>query len=309
MADDQTGQPAPSIGSMSMEQLIAVSIAGAQAMQGGSSTKVEDMPLIPLWKTRPVSSSQGSGRVAPTGPLAGNVNPIWLKPKPSGAGSSAAADREIGGGADTSYSTMDAAEVHWMEMSQDDRMEFASLAEKAGLWKKSLGPDALAQAWAKSVGWAGKYNHLHQDDQSKWISPFEAATNMAISGLADEDQSHDGFSTESVVQQFNVSQLTSQARQILQSELGRNPTDSEMKAYTAAVNAAARANPQVRTTHQDLGWDGTPNGDSQAVVAGGVDPAEIIQGMAQGTQESADFKTAAMYLPALQQAIGASIHL
>ena len=299
----------PTLADIDVNQIIAA----AQAAAGGATDSVKDMPLIPLWKVRPPASV---GMGAPSGagssaaadreisaahpPLAGNANPIWVTGKQQGL---MATPEE--------YATMDAAEGQWMDMSTADRMEFAAAAEKAGLWKKSLGADALFQAWAKSVGWAGKYNHLHQDDKSKWLSPFEAVTKMQIAGMADDDQAHDGFSTETVIQQFNVSQLTSQARQILQNELGRNPTDSEMKAYTAAVNAAARANPQTRSTQVELGPDGMPvqGGDSTSVVTGGVDPQEIIQGMAQGTQESADFKAASMYLPALQQAIGAAIHM
>ena len=280
-------------------------IAGAVAGQTSGSTSMEDIPLIPLWKVRPAAApkkSTGGGAgssaaadraVADKPPLAGNANPMWVTGSPAMTGND--------------YSTMTAAEGHWMDMTSDERLEFAAAAEKAGVWKKSQGADALFQAWGKAVGWAGKYNNLHKDDKSKWLSPFEAVTNMAIAGMADDDQSHDGFSTEQSVQQFSISQLTSQAKQILQNELGRNPTDSEMKAYTAAVNAAALASPQMVTQQQTDNPDGSTS--TSRVVNGGIDPNAIIQDMAQGTQESDDYKTAAMYLPALQQAIGATIHM
>lgn len=284
-----------------VNQIIAAAQAQAQQGQAGS---IEDIPLVPLWKVRPATAVTGKGGSSGAGssasadraisdkpPLAGNVNPMLLVSQPTG----------------NDYSTMTAAEGHWMDMSSEERLDFAAAAEKAGVWKPSQGADALFQAWGKAVGWAGKYNNLHQDDKSKWLSPFEAVTNMAIAGMADADQSHDGFSTETSIQQFTTSQLQSQAKQILQSELGRNPTASEMKAYTAAVNAAARANPQMVTQQQTDNMDGSQSTDR--VVTGGIDPNAIIQDMAQGTDESADFKTAAMYLPALQQAIGASIHM
>jgi len=286
-----------------VNQIIAAAQAAAQQGQSGS---IEDIPLIPLWQVRPASSAKKSGTGGGAGssaaadralsdrpPTAGNVNPIWQTVAQPLAGND--------------YSTMTAAEGHWMDMSAEERMAFAAAAEKAGVWKKSQGADALFQAWGKAVGWAGKYNNLHQDNKDKWMSPFEAVSNMAIAGLADDNQSHDGFSTQTSIQQFSVQQLQQNARQILQQELGRNPTGSEMKAYTAAVNAAARANPQMVTQQQTLNSDGSQSTDR--VVNGGIDPNEIIQGMAQGTQESADFKTAAQYLPALQQAIGASIHM
>src|SRR5690242_2536216 len=180
-------------------QLLAEKMASKGAATGSTP---EDQPIIPLWKVRPASpvakstgptgagSSAAADRTypAPT-PLAGNVNPMWVTGKPANG---------------NDYSTMAAAEGHWMDMSPEDRMAFADAAEKSGMWKKSLGADALYQAWAKAVGWAGKYNTLHSDDKSKWLSPFEAVTNLAISGLADGNQSHDGFSTEQTVQQFSM---------------------------------------------------------------------------------------------------------
>lgn len=286
-----------------VQKIIADAVAASG--QGGSGANAADLPIIPLWQTRPanaapkVAGKSGAGSsaaadrvIADKPPLAGNVNPMWVTGKPATG---------------NEYSSMTAAEGHWMDMSTDDRMAFAKAAEKAGVWKPSQGADALFQAWGKAVGWAGKYNNLHQDDKSKWLSPFEAVTNMQIAGMADNNQSHDGFSTEATVQQFTTGQLQSQAKQILQQELGRNPTDSEMKAYTAAVNAAARANPQQVTQQQTLNPDGSQS--TSRVVNGGVDPNAIIQDMASGTQESDAYKSAAVYLPALQQAIGAFAHL
>lgn len=281
-------------------------ISAAAAQQGGGATSIEDAPIVPLWRVRPPSKVGNAGSSAAADH---NLGPSGA----TGAGSANAAERSISdrpaGDLDPTSSSvsMNAAEGHWMDMSAEERMAFAEAAEKAGVWKRSLGSDALFQAWGKAVGWAGKYNNLHKDNKRMWMSPFEAITNLAITGLADDNQDHDGFSTETSIQQFNVSQLTGQARQILQSELGRNPTDSEMRAYTAAVNAAARANPQMVTQQQIDNPDGSSS--TNRVITGGVDPNEIIQGMAEDTQESDDFKTAAMYLPALQQAISASIHM
>jgi hypothetical protein len=286
-----------------VQKIIADAVAASG--QGGSGANAADLPIIPLWLTRPANaapkgvskSGAGSSAAADRGiadkpPLAGNVNPMWVTgAQPTG----------------NEYSSMTAAEGHWMDMSTEDRMTFAKAAEKAGVWKASQGADALFQAWGKAVGWAGKYNNLHQDDKSKWLSPFEAVTNMQIAGMADDGRSHDGFSTEATVQQFSPGQLQQQAKQILQQELGRNPTDSEMKSYTAAVNAAARANPQQVTQQQTLNPDGSQSTDR--VVNGGVDPNAIIQDMASGTQESDAYKSAAVYLPALQQAIGAFTHM
>lgn len=283
-------------------------IAAAQAQAGQGPAAVEDMPLIPLWQVRPPSTANNAGSSAAADH---NVTPS----AGVGAGSAAAADRYIAdaprraGDADGSV-TMSAAEGHWMDMTAEERMAFAEAAEKAGVWKKSLGADALFQAWGKAVGWAGKYNALHKDNKRMWLSPFEAVTNMQIAGMADDDLSHDGFSTESTIQQFTTHDLRMQAKQILQSELGRNPTDSEMKAYTAAVNAAARLNPRTTTTQQVINPDGSRSSDS--VVTGGMDEAAVagtIQDMAQGTEESDAYKTASVYLPALQQAIGAAIHM
>ena len=304
MADSNSAPPgAPGA---DVSAFVAATIAAAQANGGGSAKSVEDMPLIPLWKVRPAPAPSQKGGPSGAGSSAA-ADRAYSDAHP-GAGSSAAADRQIiDAGAGDEYSSPNAAEVHWMEMPAEDRLAFADLAQKAGLWKPTQGPDELAQAWAKSVGWAAKYNYLHQDDKSKWLSPFEAATNMAIAGMADANQMHDGFSTESTIQQFTTGQLAGQAKQILQAELGRNPTDSELKAYTVAVNAAARATPQQVVTQQTDNPDGSKTADR--VVSGGVDPNAIIQDMAAGTTEAADFKAASQYLPALQAAISGGMQL
>ena len=142
---------------------------------------------------------------------------------------------------DTVTSAM--AETHWSDMTEEERMQFAAQAEKAGMWKKSQGGFALFTTWSKAVELAASYNQNKPED--KWVSPFEAVSKLSIKALADGNNAHDGFSTQTSVQQFNEMQLRSSAKQVLQSELGRNPTDSEMKAYTAAINEAARSNPQT----------------------------------------------------------------
>jgi hypothetical protein len=285
-----------------------VAQAVAQAQAGNPSTSAQDQPIVPLWLVRPPKPVQ------PRAGTAGSANAAEHNFPGSGAGSANAAERAMADAANNDPTstavTMAAAEGHWMEMSQEDRLKFADMAQKAGVWKPSLGADALFQAWGKAVGWAGKYNSLHQDEKDKWMSPFEAVTNMQIAGMADDGQSHDGFSTESTIRQFTMNDIRMQAKSILQNELGRNPTDSEMKAYTAAVNAASRANPQITTTQGVVNPDGSRT--SNSVVTGGINSdtsAAIIQDAAQGTQESADYKTAAMYMPALMQALGSAIHM
>ena len=304
MSSQPTAPPGTGMTKEAFLQMLADKTGGAQA-------KVEDAPIIPLWMVRPPSPAKSKAGAA------GSANAAEHSFSNGTAGSANAAERAMADAA-TGYTpdptstavTMAAAEGHWMEMSQEDRLKFADMAQKAGVWKPSLGADALFQAWGKAVGWAGKYNSLHQDEKDKWMSPFEAVTNMQIAGMADDGQSHDGFSTESTIRQFTMNDIRMQAKSILQNELGRNPTDSEMKAYTAAVNAASRANPQITTTQGVVNPDGSRT--SNSVVTGGINSdtsAAIIQDAAQGTQESADYKTAAMYMPALMQALGSAIHM
>lgn len=296
MAEPLPGPTAPT----DYGAVMAQAIADAQAQQGGASAK--DRPLVPLWMTRPKGAGPRPPLLSSPGGPRRQVDMLKRTPS-SGAGSANAAERAAEGNAMPDPVTASIAESHWADMTEQERMQFAAEAEKAGMWKKSQGGFALFTTWSKAVELAATYNQ--NKPQDKWVSPFEAVTKLSINALANDDQAHDGFSTQSSVQQFNEMQLRSSARQVLQSELGRNPTDSEMRAYTAAVNEAARRNPQTVMQQQTDNPDGSTS--TSQVQSGGIDPQSIIQDMVKNTDEHDQFQAAAMYFPAAMSALNAVV--
>jgi hypothetical protein len=274
---------------------VASIIAQSQAAVGGGQTK--DRPLIPLWQVRPAAAR----RVEASAALADRM--MVARDAPN-LGSSAAAERAF---QDQPVKptipdpvTTSVAESHWADMTEAERMQFAEQAQKAGMWKPSQGGFALFTTWSKAVELAQAYNENKGSDE--WLSPFEAVSKMSIKGLADENQVHDGFSTQKVVQQFSEQQLRSSAQQVLQSELGRNPTASEMRAYVAAINRAARNNPQ--TVLQHTHDDGLGHTSSSQVQSGGINPEAIIQDMVPDNERD-HFNAAATYFPAAMAALNA----
>src|SRR5690242_3404393 len=247
--------------------------------------------------TRPLSAKRTAGSSAAADHAISGMN--------SGAGSANAAEHYTPPSLDAPPSpvTSSVAETHWADMTEEERMQFADQAEKAGMWKKSQGGFALFTTWSKAVDLAAAYNQNKTED--KWVSPFEAITKLSISALANDNQSHDGFSTQTSIQQFNEMQLRSSAKQVLQSELGRNPTDSEMRAYTAAVNEAARKNPQTMQQQQTDNPDGSTS--TASVQSGGIDAQAIIQDMVKNTAEHDQYQGATTYFNAAMDALKAVV--
>lgn len=201
--------------------------------------------------------------------------------------------------------TQDYAEAHWLDMSEADKQAFAQAAMAADMWKPEQGAASLAQAWTQAVGIASGYNSAHQDDPKKWLSPYEAIQKLAPAMAASKGAAFNGFTQTTHVQQFRESDLYSQAKSILQNELGRDPTPSELRAFTVAVNIAAKQNPAV-TTSQQANPDGT--GDNQVVTYGGsFDPTQTIDEMVKKTDEYAQYQAAVDYFPAVMQALGAVV--
>lgn len=273
-------------------------ILQAKANQAGSSTT--DQPIVPLWLKRPEKpfdskAALQSTTFAPKPPArTGGPNPIWL------------IGQQTPGQPEPSYYTRDAAEAYWLDMNDEEHTAFADAAQKAGFWKPSQGMDALVSAWGHAVSLAAQYN-ANKTDKNAWLSPFEAIDKLAVKAMADGDQSHDGFSTQTTIKQYSQGELMGQARQILQAELGRNPTGSEMKAYTAAVNAAARANPSIVTGQANTSADGSTN--QTQVVGAQYDPGATITGMVENTAEHDQYQAATTYYQALLGALDSQVHL
>lgn len=268
LADPVVPAPTPQPGGGAGAQEVLNDLAQLKASGSGGS----DPANVPLWIVR---SEMANRRLSSTeGPL------VTDKPQ-----------------------TKAYAEAHWLDMSTTDKQAFALAAEAADMWEPKQGAAALAQAWTQAVSIAAGYNANH--DQKQWLSPHEAIQKLAPAVAASKGAKFNGFTQTTHVQQFRESDLYSQAKSILQNELGRDPTPSELRAFTVAVNAAAKQNPTVTTSQQ-----GNPDGSGQNQVVtygGAFDPTQTIDEMVKKTDEYAQYQAAVDYFPAVMQALGAVV--
>lgn len=96
-------------------------------------------------------------------------------------------------------------------------------------------------------------------------------------------------------------------RSMLRSELGRNPSDSEVDDFQAALNEAQRASPEItsRTTSTDLSGNQTIG----VTRSGGVDPDAVAQDYLRKNLDSeyTAYQASTTYASALMDALGATV--
>lgn len=116
-------------------------------------------------------------------------------------------------------------------------------------------------------------------------------------------------STSSSVDVTNAEDAEVNLRNAMQSLLGRDPTDKEVSQFTAKLNAAERANPNVTTSSQtqefgDRG-DGPDGGytQSSSESTGGVNPSLRAQDYAERRPDYAEYQMATTYLDAFRSLI------
>lgn len=290
LAQNQPTPPSP----IDLSDPNALFAALAAANSGAVS---QDPAIVPLWVNRPAGNRTSTG-ISGRGFLERNdANPVLYE-------------------APAMY-TKGFAETQWTNLSDADKQEFADRAQKAGLWEPSDGAYGLFRAWAQAVGLAASYNEARVNDKDSWISPFEALQKLTANAIAGAAGTVNGFTgwrsqRNKQILKFNEQQVEETATAILQKELGRDPTDAELKAYTIAVNREAAKNPHIVTTRtRDTAFDaeGRPtNTETEQTVEGApFDPSQMIEDMATGTEENEAFKAAAVYLPALVSALGSVV--
>ena len=293
--DPTPGSQSSSSADAYVGQLIAQAMSAKQQQGGGA-----DSPIVPLWRVRPASTSGGAGSSA-----AADRTYSQTRRSPFQIGEGPGVGTVLAPSATSTpapqFYTTNYAEAYWLDMSEEDRKAFMESAQREGFWKPSQGADGLVSAWGKAVSLAAQYNQNH--DKGKWISPFEAIEKMSIADMAGQNLAHDQFSTETTYRKFTANELMGNAKAILQQELGRNPTASEMKAFTAAVNQASMDNPQTVTRQTTQNADGTTSSAVTSVEGGNFDPNAVILDEVDDSQEFKDFQAASVYYPALLQAL------
>ena len=207
--------------------------------------------------------------------------------------------------------TADLAEASWLDMTDAEKLQFLKLAKQGGLISGKVTPADLAAAWSKATSLAAAYNQTA--DHTKWVSPWEAVTRLAMRDAAANGAAFDGLSDgndpthtvqqSSRVRKYTTQQLATSARDILRQELGRAPNEQELGAFTLAVNKAAEASPETVTTTTDT--DGLGNSTSSSSSSGGIDPQAIITDQAKRNPEYAKFQGGATYFQAAMAALDA----
>lgn len=98
-------------------------------------------------------------------------------------------------------------------------------------------------------------------------------------------------------------------RQSLQDRLGRDPSAAEQQAFMAALHQAETNDPTIRTSTYKLDPATGQYNESAATTKGGLDPSAYSANYATGhnQKEAGAYQAAAVYFPALMQAIGAPV--
>jgi hypothetical protein len=161
---------------------------------------------------------------------------------------------------------------------------------------------AIQSAWNKVVGQAAVFYAA-----GNARTPEEVIRLIKIQGGGaggSGDTPGDTSSTTTSVQNFrnlNGVQPTD-IRKALISLWGRAPTDQEIQSYQAGLEAAAKANPVV--TQANTHVDANGNKTTTSSESGGIDPVQVISGMATRDPEYGAYQASTTYMDALRQAIG-----
>lgn len=266
--------------------------AMAAALLSSTPPTSADTPFVPLWKQHPygdtpqqqgVLNKQHAMDIA-EGYAPDQVTQNQAKPE--------------------DIHTADYADSAFLDMNPADQKEFRDKAVRAGMIKDDATPAQIIQAWQNAVAQAEKYNKSRPDSKSKWISPFEAVDKLGMSTAAAAGAAWDGFSRTISNKTYSESEVKGNAITVLQKELGRDPTDAEVKAYTVAINQQSALHPII-TTQQQYPANGDQAPFTAQTTTGGIDPNQILLDQVRSSPEHAAYDAAANYYPAVLQALGA----
>ena len=296
------GRVAAPTGGGAMPAELSAMLSQAFASQGQLTSAKQEV-FVPLWRVRPESqkninrgqfgdgmSSDGGGKFTQGGRFT------------------------VGGPSPTDLSiTADVAMSAFLDMDPQERNEFKDKALKSGLLR--MGEDGYVSdaevfsAWQKATGAAADYNATKGKD--KWISPWEAVDRLGISGAAGKNGGYDPFkprtTTQTTKRDFTsgsgLGNIMGTMREIFRSEMGREPTEDEVKVYAAITQKAYDANPEVQKSTSTTGPDGNTSVVQSA--SGGIDVGETLLDQVRNDPERDAFQAGSTYFEAAMQALGA----
>ena len=279
-------------GGFDVRSAVESALRDAKATGGGG---VVDPAVVPLWVNRPAPRS-GTSRWAVEN---AGVSQDEVMVDPS------------------DFATEDTAKVAFLDLDDDQLAAFRHRAVQAGLADPDATKAELFGVWQQMVDETSAYNVSKGEDRDKWISPFEALDKLSMKRAAGDNAAAgvggdlpftgEKTQTDTSVQSFNRSTLASTAQQVLQDEFGRDPTESELKAYVTAVNKAAEANPVVTTTTGTYKKGDLVARDQQQ--SGGVDATQVIRDSVEDDPEAVAYQSAAEYYPLAMQALNSVVSL
>lgn len=275
-------------------QAMAASAASPNASQG------PDL-FIPLWKVRPKK------KIVKVNP--GEIGDSLRSP---GGGRVLTGQGQMDLTPKSEFFSADQAASSFLDMDEKDRAEFMQKAIETGLIKPGsdgVSPAEVFEAWQRATNYAAGYNKDRGPDA--WISPWEAATRMGVSGVAGEGGAYDPFKprtqTQTTKRDFtkgnDAESVTRNLESIFQQEMGRAPTEQERAVYQKAIQKAYDANPEktVSTTQTDA--NGLTTGTTTA--SGGVDMTATLLDQVRNDPESQAFQAGSTFFDAAMRSLGA----
>lgn len=150
---------------------------------------------------------------------------------------------------------------------------------------------------AAGLKWNGELDSLTLKKFDSMIATTEEGNPLANRTIT---------STSKSIDLFSPSEARGFARTALQAELGRDPTQAEYEDFLGALNASARANPNVTTTTQKFDAEGL-QASTSSVTRGGIDPGQLSIEKAQRNPDWAEWQAMGTYAPALFSALNAPV--
>lgn len=296
---------------MDFEELLNQYLQG----QGSSPTTVssDDPPVF--WGYGSGQSGQGpsdTGGSRPAGDRpgfsgtssgTGGSRPAWDRP-----GFSASPPRPSGESDRTK--TLSEAQQEFYLWDEDQRRKWGEYLLKLGLISPAQVSDykTLEEAWKELTADAA---NLYAGGRGHRVDPWQAARVIAGSA-ADIAERKKRFEDEvpftgtrtqvsKSVDLTDPTQAKAVINDVLSQMLGRAANPEELSQFTATLNAAERANPEVTTTTGT--YDAGDLVSTSSVTSGGVDRGQILQDRAMNLPDYGAFQAATTYADALFRAI------
>ncbi len=209
------------------------------------------------------------------------------------------------------------------EASQlDARDAYMSLLERASEYFMTTGAqvtpnDVLKSAIAyrlegMGINWDGKLSTFDDGIPKSYLTAAEAAGEDPLKPFSTTTTS-----TSRSVDLMSPMDAKGLTRQMLQQELGRDPTQAEYEDFLSALHAAERQNPTISktttTSHygvNDAGQHFLEDSNTNTVSRGGLTSAgyeQILTEQAQANPDWAEWQAVGTYFPALLSALGATV--